>query len=605
MFQKRLIFNTRERAVSEDMNRAQYFASQAQGNQARALRGYFRANFYQANGYESSTTPPFVQASVLHGLLVTFVSSALHISGGAIEIYAAPSGDYSDDQSSVVFIEDQGTYTSGQGNFTLTSNATIYTRCDVIEVQPEDIVTEYDSRDTYEPATGLFSATTVHKVHTTRLKYRLRVGTPATQPSWDPDWIPVAIAIVQPSAASWAEVDFYDVRPLASELDASLGTPGFDTVTPWSPNQGTSDVVFDDMNIYTVTEEPDGVYRVAGHFKGRIRGMLVGGKIEKNTPSSIANFGGYTATPGGDIGYLDPRLYEEWVQGGYGGYGNALLCVWTPGLAYNGATLPFPRFVRYSQGTRRGSLPARIPQGPSGLLSFTHEYPTGPVTLNNAALMGCLGQAVGTPIAITTFSDGVFTPFNRTKHMCLFDPSYPYTLYGERFRTAVMPTAISLPAVVGSTHVLVLGPFPSWTSYAKKVRVIFQQGLVAPGSDGSACPYGCSFEYYVSTTSSISTSTQPSPGTTPQKYLVDIQSIVPLWNNTSVGYTYTKYQKFMVDVDMRARPIIASASQFYVHVLLTPQVPLGEMTGQVMFWSSYVGPNTYTAPWAQIVGVDW
>lgn len=215
---KRIKHNTRERVLSDDHNREQAFKDQ---QLAEILRSMTDARFeldVQAGGVEvfsaGNESPP--NATILAGIRprpeVGTVN--LFIEAGTICIADNPSP--TPDESRLAFVNDPGVQTAGALTLTPGSGGAI--RIDVIECQRIDQVLESDSRDIFDPGTGLFTPVLVDKVIAGRLNYRIRLGTPgAGFPGIDPGWLPLAVCSVPAAATTWDDVILWDVRPLAHE----------------------------------------------------------------------------------------------------------------------------------------------------------------------------------------------------------------------------------------------------------------------------------------------------------------------------------------------------------------------------------------------------
>lgn len=194
----------------------------------------------------------------------------------------------------------------------------------------------------------------------------------------DPDWLPLAVAFVKTTDASYATCDFYDVRPLLAERvgmsDRAAGTAV--TALDFDCNTGA----------------------VKGVVRGQAFGFLAGcqaavfdggafEKIRRTAPVSAAAYFNAAGDPTG--GTLD-RV--EWTPDNVAnGFAPAneqpvgLFCVF-PALS----TTPLPRWQRYAQGAA-----PREPTGPRGLFVFDTlskggaMYLTSTVTLP-APIVNCL-----------------------------------------------------------------------------------------------------------------------------------------------------------------------------------------------------------------------
>lgn len=215
---KRFIFNTRERALSGDQNRAQDVHDQML---AEILRGLFDASSeldQKAGSVEvfstGSETPP--SATIIAGIRPRpeVGTTNLFVEGGSLVIVDKPAP--TTDESKLAFVVDPGVQTAGVLTLTPGSGGSI--RIDVIECQRIEPVLESDSRDIFNSSTGLFTPAMVDKVVAARLNYRIRTGTIGGGfPGVAAGWIPLAVCSVPSGATTWDDVTLWDVRPLASE----------------------------------------------------------------------------------------------------------------------------------------------------------------------------------------------------------------------------------------------------------------------------------------------------------------------------------------------------------------------------------------------------
>lgn len=391
----RLIYNTRERLISTDQNRAQSFLAQAQQAAWRALYNEQRANWrlYPGLGTQAQTVAAPLYGEVYAGLFVRpDAPSYLTIDPGVAMMIASdvPSAD----DSQYVYVSDPGLLTPGV--LTFTPNATVGTlRWDVIECQPVDSLLESSSRDIYNPGTGLFTPVNVDKVRAHRLTYRIRLGTPgAGFAGAAAGWLPLAVCAVRDGASGFQQCDFYDVRPLVSERvlpqPAGDGTEGFNT--PKETNYSTFEGTWN------------------GYAEAEFGGYLAGGKLQTSVPaSSLANFGVSGSPSGGD--YISLSASQAFNRGAY--------TIASSIPVYAAALFPqppvgqgfIPRWARYSEAPV-AALGRRVPNGPRGILVVTTSPPNpnglySPTALPTAAQMNV--NAVGVPLGIaSTFPGPVY-----------------------------------------------------------------------------------------------------------------------------------------------------------------------------------------------------
>lgn len=265
---KRFFFNTRERALSGDQNRVQNVHDQML---AEILRGLFDASSeldQKAGSVEvfstGSETPP--SATIIAGIRPRpeVGTANLFIEPGSLVIVDKPSP--TTDESRLAFVVDPGVQTVGA--LTLPPGTGGVIRIDVIECQRVETVLETDSRDCFNPATGLFTPVMVDKVTTARLNYRIRQGTPGLGfPGVAAGWLPLAVCSVPSGATTWDDVTLWDVRPLASDrINGPFNTyPSLNYVH--RHNVATDlETVVGETRVRGVVDVTYGVYRAGGRL---------------------------------------------------------------------------------------------------------------------------------------------------------------------------------------------------------------------------------------------------------------------------------------------------------------------------------------------------
>jgi hypothetical protein len=167
----------------------------------------------ETNGTGSETLP---RATILSGIRVRpeVGTTNCFVEPGAICILDNPTPNA--DESRLAYVIDPGVQTGGVLTLTPGSGGSI--RIDVVECQRVETIIETDSRDIFDPATGLFSPTLVNKVKTGRLVYRIRTGVAGLGfPGIAAGWLPLAVCSVPAGATTWNDVTLWDVRPLYHE----------------------------------------------------------------------------------------------------------------------------------------------------------------------------------------------------------------------------------------------------------------------------------------------------------------------------------------------------------------------------------------------------
>ena len=262
---RRLIWNFRERVVSDDYNRALQIVAAQHVDLLRRLH----ASTASASTGGGKTTPATATANplraiVLEGLRVRpeIGTTSLFIEGGcALAVF--PDGTPHPDDSPARLISDPGVQTAATLVLTAGGGGT---RIDVVECQPTSVVSEADSRDVFDPSTGLFAPVLVNKVARGGMSYRIRTGTAgAGWPGTASGWLPLAVCSVPSSASTWDDVTVWDVRPLLADLASPphLAPQAFPSLRR---QQGS--VIDDGSN-----------WLARGIVVGELGGWLVGGEL--------------------------------------------------------------------------------------------------------------------------------------------------------------------------------------------------------------------------------------------------------------------------------------------------------------------------------------
>ena len=217
---KTLTYNTLERLVSDDPNRAQSFAAQALAEALRFMYDQQVEADMSGCGYETmgTGTETNLRATIIGGLRfrpdMGVGNLAGYVTPGAALFIDNPSPILDDSVAS--FVADPGV--SSPGTLALTPGTGGSTRIDVVECQRISEVIETDNRDIFAPATGVFAPALVTKVMASQLQYRIRTGTPGSGfPGLASGWLPIAVLSVPSGATYWDNVRIWDVRPLASD----------------------------------------------------------------------------------------------------------------------------------------------------------------------------------------------------------------------------------------------------------------------------------------------------------------------------------------------------------------------------------------------------
>lgn len=215
-----VVINTRERAVSTDINRLQTEQSKARANMAKRMYN----NIYEweaasnsgqrASEIETSKEDVPMSMDIFGGLRVIISGDFLTVSAGSCGIKAeSGSFDVAKD-SDYLLVDDPGVTDISVLPFT--QNLDTGRVCEIIEAAVNDVVLKSESRDIYDPLTGLFTPSLITKIAAARLTYRIRrtTGGAGTWAGTVINWTPLAVAVHEGLSTSFNNVTFYDVRPL-------------------------------------------------------------------------------------------------------------------------------------------------------------------------------------------------------------------------------------------------------------------------------------------------------------------------------------------------------------------------------------------------------
>lgn len=392
---KRIITNTRERAVSNDLNRMQAFkATQIAELVRTAVSRASTLPLLDGMGgvfdYKAATLPTWPYGGdVLDGLFaVADNGSGVTITRGVAGFWVHDWGGGADDSNYVVVPSDG---VSSVATFPFAANGGGSARWDMLVAYVEDeTVLEQSSRDIYDSVTGLFSPSLVDKVEAATLKFAYTTGTVGNPPPGYPtpgaygsklcQPIVLALICVHPWSSGFTTCDFYDTRPLVSAR-----TPPGDFVK-YSATSGR-EFVWTDRQVRP-SFHYDGAFfsQAEGHALGVFGDGVIGGRLRKNVPSSaLAQFGVASAKSsyavaaiGGDSLFIDPDdpdLADSAYPPSATAHSlSALAFGWPAG---------YERFVRYVQAGANVAAPtntihqpgARVPVGPNGVLAVVEAEP--------------------------------------------------------------------------------------------------------------------------------------------------------------------------------------------------------------------------------------
>ena len=380
---KRLYFNVRERFVSDDMNRLQAIEAAERAARLRGLHNDVLGDWYGAGGLQTPvvSSSPSLVGDVYGGLMVQPDNAGYFLVQPGVAGFLDPAGVGADDNAYRV-VNDPGQQTPAVLTFTSNGGGGS-PRWDVIECQPVDTVTAQESRYIFNPATGIASSQLVDKVKAGRLTYRVRLGVVGSGfPGLAAGWMPLAVCCAPAGSTSLLTSDVWDVRPLVRErvrylpVDAATGV-GYGPIVQ-------SEYRFRDAATATANQW-------IGTSEASFNGYQAGGRLERSTPSTLAQFGG-TGVTGGRAGLFNADLADN--QSAYTLAANARLNL----VAIFPSLLP--RWQRYSQVAVGAG---RVPNGPRGILVATTAQAnaagiiTG-VAMPTAAVFGA-GTSAGVLVA--------------------------------------------------------------------------------------------------------------------------------------------------------------------------------------------------------------
>lgn len=323
MTMRHLQINPQERAISNDINRAQKFKERDVMELLRQWlcpRTTWEEDAGVAEAPASVGAPPF--AEVINGLVVRPLNGtfSLAVDGGIVIMVDVPLAD----GSAAHYMRDDGVPLTAP--LTVGPNAGPGSRVDLVEcalAAADETVS--DSRDVFDPTTNLFTAASLPKEVQRRLQYRVRAGTPGSGvPALQAGWLPLAAVLTPVGALSLNDCTLWDVRPLLSDR----------------VNQGplaVSEVQGD--NLWLDLTGP--LTAVKGHAKVAHNGRWLGGELKRGSPGADgANGVDFSDATNGSTTF--PAMWTIYLV--------------TPG--------GLPRWVRYTLSTDPGT---RRPRGCRGI----------------------------------------------------------------------------------------------------------------------------------------------------------------------------------------------------------------------------------------------
>lgn len=400
---KEVEFSTQERALSTDVNRLQKFEAQDMGELFRYMLDAAGNDDLDAGGVVADNVLT-TSCEVFNGLLVRLVPAALNLSvDPGVAMVIAPDGD--PDASAFKFVRDPGV--PGTGALAVTANGAGSARVDVVECQFTSVVVEADSRDVFDPTTGLFTVQAIAKATAGRFTYRVRAGTAgAGFPGVVAGWTPLAVVLAPAGSTTTDAMTFWDVRPLLCDrerapfaLSRNLPLPARSTCL-WNPITAS------------LTN-----YFLSGSHEVALNGRRLGGRFRRGTPGTDAASVDLTDAGNQELGFVPVP----------GSLVHAYLC----------APYGLPRWARYT------TTAPRQPSSPRGIVLLSNVAPDErgiatsvivPPAASGLVVPFEASNCVHVGTAAYGNSGGVgnqFSGFNRLDTAC-----YPLTFAGRKFSDA-------------------------------------------------------------------------------------------------------------------------------------------------------------------------
>lgn len=521
----RIITNTRERALSTDLNRTESFMTYDSHEFSRHLvNREIGGDFYNFPGMQAPYTalPPssdfLIPHDCLSGLMVRpDNATGLLIDPGEAAFFVPAFANATADDSKYVYVSSPGI--TSIGDLPFTTNAGPGIRWDIVECQPTEVLTESQSRDIYNPANGQFTSSLVEKVRRGSLTFRIRSGTAGGGiPNPDSAWMPLAAVHVRTDATGFNNCDVYDIRPLVNERCA------------WSPAHPKSLPTSSGASIGYRLVLPEAEFNLRnvlingraleGYFRGHFGGYWSGGAIRRNMPAaSLAAFGGTNQTDP-NVPYFNPEATEN-KSASYSIAGDDRFTI--------GAFFPrgYPRWVRYSELALSPSASnhlrktGRLPQGPRGLLWLVKDggRANGAITPSIGVAPAVLGETEGAWGHVVC--EGATNGTTEFMPACNGRASnqFMYPVYSVTVASGATPTSRSKPftsltlangtvttnggGTLSSIDFTIVRSYPI-PPYARAIYVKFNLLVVGTGPTDDVTPAGA----YLS----LSTPGNPGPG---------------------------------------------------------------------------------------------
>lgn len=339
---REIVFNTQERLISPDLNRAQKFVSADVAELFRYMLDVTANDDLDAGAIiaQPNSVEAPLRAEIVNGFLVRpdVGSITIRVDAG-VAFCLAPDG--AADESPYKYVRfDPGTTPAV---LSMTANASGSTRIDVVEMQVGGSQVVSDSRDVFNSSTGFFTAALVTKERRAGVVFRVRTGTPGSGfPGSVAGWLPLAVMSVPNGATTNDAVTFWDVRPVIA--DRQFGSAALSTTFGPSP----------EVNAF-VDFATGPICTMVGQALAFANGRRLGGALRRGTPGTDGDSIVIT-----DSANLDPSYTTS-------GQGMAYVYLLTP--------FGLPRWARYTDsgsGVRQPRSPRGIP-----VVSRTAPLPSG------------------------------------------------------------------------------------------------------------------------------------------------------------------------------------------------------------------------------------
>lgn len=386
------VINTRERLISSDINNLQYMQSaHVQQSFRRLMSDRYETVTGSSGDPQAGVSTPFTAdgnyplvAEVLGGLMVLPGTTSCLVQEGTLSCIKSAIPPNPND-CIYSYVDDPGVQLSGVLAFT--PNATSSIRVDIVECTPDVTVLTIENRDVFDPITGLFVPTPVVKTSAARLSYRIRSGVAGGGfPGFANDYLPLAVLVHPPGTTSFADVTFYDVRPLVA--DRWKGPFAIDELQYGVGN--TFHQISYGVDVTGAVATVFGAYNLDGEgFQPQVQGKSYGrccGKIYRSVPGG-ANYTDFIATSTDNHASGLAITNDTWYY---------VVALFPYGL---------PRWCRYTTTNVNGQ---RRPQPQRGILTLTVLTPDNGGVVSSVPLpigMG-MGDTHGGRLVAVLRTDG-------------------------------------------------------------------------------------------------------------------------------------------------------------------------------------------------------